>query len=82
MMIYSVSLFSLLFMIISSLYLGLLKGLVSSSDRIQMLRLALNSSSWVHVSEWETQQDEWTPTREVIQYHQVSCTSTVNVGII
>ncbi|XP_066966752.1 nicotinamide/nicotinic acid mononucleotide adenylyltransferase 1 isoform X2 [Macrobrachium rosenbergii] len=46
------------------------EGLASASDRIQMLRLALNSSSWVHVSEWETAQDDWTPTRESVQYHQ------------
>ncbi|XP_069187246.1 nicotinamide/nicotinic acid mononucleotide adenylyltransferase 1 isoform X3 [Procambarus clarkii] len=53
------------------------EGLVSSSDRIQLLRLALNSSSWVHVSEWETRQDDWTPTREVIQYHQNLIKSTL-----
>ncbi|MPC26123.1 Nicotinamide/nicotinic acid mononucleotide adenylyltransferase 2 [Portunus trituberculatus] len=47
------------------------EGLVNATDRVQMLRLALNSSAWVHVSEWETHQDDWTPTREVLQYHQV-----------
>nr|XP_053640908.1 nicotinamide/nicotinic acid mononucleotide adenylyltransferase 1-like isoform X5 [Cherax quadricarinatus] len=53
------------------------EGLVSASDRIQLLRLALNSSSWVHVSEWETRQDDWTPTREVVQYHQNLIKSTL-----
>ncbi|KAK7070777.1 Nicotinamide/nicotinic acid mononucleotide adenylyltransferase 1 [Halocaridina rubra] len=54
------------------------EGLASAGDRIQMLRLALNSSSWVHVSEWETTQDDWTPTREAVQYHQELVDSVVN----
>ncbi|KAK3864161.1 hypothetical protein Pcinc_030131 [Petrolisthes cinctipes] len=53
------------------------EGLVNAGDRVQMLRLALNSSAWVHVSEWETQQDDWTPTREVVQYHQTMIQATV-----
>lgn len=57
------------------------QGLVSASDRIQLLRLALNSSSWVHVSEWETRQDDWTPTREVVQYHQELVDSLVNGNV-
>lgn len=57
------------------------EGLVSATDRVQMLRLALNSSAWVHVSEWETHQDEWTPTREVLQYHQELIDSMVNGNV-
>ncbi|XP_045110989.1 nicotinamide/nicotinic acid mononucleotide adenylyltransferase 1-like isoform X4 [Portunus trituberculatus] len=53
------------------------EGLVNATDRVQMLRLALNSSAWVHVSEWETHQDDWTPTREVLQYHQSLIESTL-----
>ncbi|KAK8379359.1 hypothetical protein O3P69_019335 [Scylla paramamosain] len=57
------------------------EGLVNATDRVQMLRLALNSSAWVHVSEWETHQDDWTPTREVLQYHQELIDSMVNGNV-
>lgn len=57
------------------------EGLVNATDRVQMLRLALNSSAWVHVTEWETHQDDWTPTREVLQYHQELIDSMVNGNV-
>ena len=50
----------------------IIKGLASASERIQMLQLAVASNPWIHVSEWETQQDDWLPTREVLQYHKVN----------
>lgn len=37
-----------------------------------MLRLALQDSSWIRVSDWECHQEEWTRTRLVLQYHQVN----------
>ncbi|KAF2363952.1 Cytidyltransferase-like domain [Trinorchestia longiramus] len=46
------------------------EGLAGSNDRCQMVRLALTSSNWIHLSDWETRQEEWTPTREVLQHHQ------------
>ncbi|XP_053619867.1 nicotinamide/nicotinic acid mononucleotide adenylyltransferase 3 isoform X2 [Plodia interpunctella] len=46
------------------------KDLVAAHHRIAMLKLALRSSSWVKVSEWETQQSGWTRTRVSLQYHQ------------
>lgn len=35
-----------------------------------MLKLALRSSAWIKVSEWETQQEGWTRTRVSLQHHQ------------
>jgi len=44
--------------------------LVSSNHRVAMVKLALQSSNWVRLSEWETQQKGWTRTRMVLQHHQ------------
>ncbi|KAG5670066.1 hypothetical protein PVAND_000352 [Polypedilum vanderplanki] len=46
------------------------KGLASQTHRIAMLKLALKTSNWIRVSEWETQQEGWTRTRNTLQYHQ------------
>ncbi|XP_060807038.1 nicotinamide/nicotinic acid mononucleotide adenylyltransferase 3 isoform X1 [Amyelois transitella] len=46
------------------------KDLVAAHHRIAMLKLALRSSSWIKVSEWESQQSGWTRTRLSMQYHQ------------
>uniref|UniRef100_A0A182VV24 Cytidyltransferase-like domain-containing protein n=1 Tax=Anopheles minimus TaxID=112268 RepID=A0A182VV24_9DIPT len=46
------------------------KGLVSATHRCAMLKIGLKSSDWIHLSDWETQQEEWTRTRQVLQYHQ------------
>ncbi|XP_059611472.1 nicotinamide/nicotinic acid mononucleotide adenylyltransferase 1 isoform X2 [Phlebotomus argentipes] len=46
------------------------KGLVAAKHRSAMLKLALKSSDWIRVSEWETHQDGWTRTRVTLQYHQ------------
>ncbi|XP_045506684.1 nicotinamide/nicotinic acid mononucleotide adenylyltransferase 3 isoform X3 [Colias croceus] len=46
------------------------KDLVAASHRVAMLKLALRSSAWVKVSEWETQQAGWTRTRASMQHHQ------------
>ncbi|KAL4710039.1 hypothetical protein ACJJTC_011624 [Scirpophaga incertulas] len=51
------------------------KDLVASHHRISMLKLALRSSSWIKVSEWETQQSGWTRTRISMQYHQETINS-------
>lgn len=45
-------------------------GLLSQTHRVAMVKLALKTSSWINISEWETQQEEWTPTRATLQYHQ------------
>ncbi|XP_059045555.1 nicotinamide/nicotinic acid mononucleotide adenylyltransferase 1 [Achroia grisella] len=46
------------------------KDLVAAQHRIAMLKLALRSSSWIKISDWETQQNGWTRTRVSLQYHQ------------
>ncbi|XP_058826277.1 nicotinamide/nicotinic acid mononucleotide adenylyltransferase 3 isoform X2 [Topomyia yanbarensis] len=46
------------------------KGLVSATHRCTMIKIALQSSDWIRLSEWETQQEEWTRTRLTLQYHQ------------
>lgn len=35
-----------------------------------MLKLSLQTSNWIRLSEWETQQEGWTRTRNTLQYHQ------------
>lgn len=46
-------------------------GLVSATHRCNMIKIGLQSSDWIRLSEWETQQEEWTRTRLTLQYHQV-----------
>ncbi|KAG7297556.1 hypothetical protein JYU34_019596 [Plutella xylostella] len=46
------------------------KDLVTANHRIAMLKLALKSSDWIKVSEWETRQSGWTRTRLSLAYHQ------------
>ncbi|XP_045539816.1 nicotinamide/nicotinic acid mononucleotide adenylyltransferase 3 isoform X2 [Papilio machaon] len=46
------------------------KDLVAAQHRISMLQLALRTSGWIKVSEWETQQSGWTRTKLSLQYHQ------------
>ncbi|XP_053672990.1 nicotinamide/nicotinic acid mononucleotide adenylyltransferase 1 isoform X2 [Anopheles nili] len=46
------------------------KGLVSATHRCAMIKIGLQTSEWIHLSDWETQQEEWTRTRQVLQYHQ------------
>ncbi|XP_049304427.1 nicotinamide/nicotinic acid mononucleotide adenylyltransferase 1 isoform X2 [Bactrocera dorsalis] len=45
-------------------------GLVAGTHRLAMLRLALRTSNWIRVSDWELQQPQWTPTVDVLQYHK------------
>lgn len=46
------------------------KGLISQTHRLAMLKLALLTSDWIRTSDWECQQDDWTRTRNTLQYHQ------------
>lgn len=39
--------------------------------RRNMSELALSSSDWIRLSEWEMQQSEWTQTHLVLRHHQV-----------
>lgn len=45
------------------------QGLVPAKHRIAMVKLALQSSSWVTVDEWESQQPDWTETVATMRYH-------------
>lgn len=47
------------------------KDLVSSTHRIAMLRLALQDSDWIRLSDWESCQEGHTRTAVVLKYHQV-----------
>lgn len=37
-----------------------------------MSKLALETSEWIKISDWECKQENWSRTRTVIQYHQVN----------
>lgn len=54
------------------------KDLVAAHHRIAMLKLALRSSSWIKISDWETQQSGWTRTRISLQYHQDTINNYIN----
>lgn len=47
------------------------KGLAPSHHRCAMINKALLALPWVKISEWEVKQNDWTRTRQVLQYHQV-----------
>ncbi|XP_037091306.1 nicotinamide/nicotinic acid mononucleotide adenylyltransferase 3-like [Pollicipes pollicipes] len=54
------------------------KDLAPASDRCEMVRRALQTSDWVHLSDWECGRTAWTPTRQVLQHHQELVDSMVN----
>nr|XP_019957243.1 PREDICTED: uncharacterized protein LOC109638618 [Paralichthys olivaceus] len=45
------------------------QGLVLAKHRIAMAKLALQSSNWVTVDEWESQQPDWMETVVTMRYH-------------
>ncbi|KAM7400879.1 hypothetical protein PAMA_005187 [Pampus argenteus] len=45
------------------------QGLVEAKHRIAMAKLALQSSNWVTVDKWESQQPDWTETVVTLRYH-------------
>lgn len=49
--------------------------LVTGVHRCAMVKISLQSSDWIRLSDWEcNEQTEWTRTRFSLQYHQVSRT--------
>lgn len=44
------------------------QGLVLAKHRVAMAELALQSSNWVTVDEWESQQPDWTETVVTMRY--------------
>lgn len=47
------------------------EGLLSATHRISMLKLALQDSDWIKLSDWESCQENHTRTAVVLKYHQV-----------
>lgn len=45
------------------------QGLVSAKHRIAMAKLALQTSDWIRVDEWESRQPDWTETVVTMRYH-------------
>ncbi|XP_062337790.1 nicotinamide/nicotinic acid mononucleotide adenylyltransferase 3 isoform X3 [Osmerus eperlanus] len=45
------------------------QGLVLAKHRVAMAKLALQSSDWVSVDDWESQQPDWTETVVTLRYH-------------
>lgn len=45
--------------------------LISNEHRANMSRLALSTSDWIRLSEWEMEQPGWTQTHLVLHYYQV-----------
>lgn len=58
------------------------KELIPGTYRCEMLKLALKSSDWIQISDWECSQETWSRTRRVLQYHQVKDVEMVNFYII
>ncbi|XP_063064946.1 nicotinamide/nicotinic acid mononucleotide adenylyltransferase 1 isoform X2 [Engraulis encrasicolus] len=52
------------------------KGLIEAHHRIQMARLATESSDWIRVNDWESQQSEWVETAKVVRHHHSVLQST------
>lgn len=47
------------------------KELEYATHRVAMLKEAVKDTNWIKVSTWESQQENWSRTRDVLQYHQV-----------
>lgn len=53
--------------------------LASNEHRRAMVKLALLSSDWIRLSDWEMKQSNFTPTVDVLRYHQVRFMKYKNV---
>ncbi|XP_010224812.1 PREDICTED: nicotinamide mononucleotide adenylyltransferase 3 [Tinamus guttatus] len=45
------------------------QGLVSARHRVAMAKLALETSDWIRVDPWESEQEAWTETVNVLRHH-------------
>ncbi|KAK9501259.1 hypothetical protein O3M35_012002 [Rhynocoris fuscipes] len=54
------------------------KELISATHRCTLVKLALQDSDWIHLSDWECNQEAWLPTKQVLQYHQNKINSFIN----
>jgi nicotinamide mononucleotide adenylyltransferase len=46
------------------------KDLEAATHRLAMVRVALQNSDWIKLSDWECKQETWSRTKQVLQYHQ------------
>ncbi|XP_041952988.1 nicotinamide/nicotinic acid mononucleotide adenylyltransferase 1-like [Alosa sapidissima] len=53
------------------------KGLIEAHHRVQMARLATESSGWIRVNDWESQQSEWVETAKVVRHHHSELLTTL-----
>ncbi|NP_001017629.1 nmnat1-rbp7a protein [Danio rerio] len=51
------------------------KGLIEACHRLEMARLATESSEWITVDDWESQQPEWVETAKVVRHHHAVLSS-------
>ncbi|XP_053339049.1 nicotinamide/nicotinic acid mononucleotide adenylyltransferase 1 [Clarias gariepinus] len=54
------------------------KGLIEACHRVEMARLATETSSWISVDDWESQQPEWVETAKVMRHHHAELSSAEN----
>ncbi|XP_023649408.2 nicotinamide/nicotinic acid mononucleotide adenylyltransferase 1 [Paramormyrops kingsleyae] len=45
------------------------KGLIEACHRVEMAKLAVESSSWIEVDSWEGRQADWQETNKVLRHH-------------
>ncbi|XP_048858943.1 nicotinamide/nicotinic acid mononucleotide adenylyltransferase 1 [Brienomyrus brachyistius] len=45
-------------------------GLIEASHRVEMAKLAVESSSWIEVDSWESRQADWQETVKVLRHHR------------
>lgn len=46
------------------------KKLVPARLRVEMLRAAVSGEEWIQVDDWESQQEQWTRTRDLLSHYQ------------
>ncbi|EDW67764.1 nicotinamide/nicotinic acid mononucleotide adenylyltransferase 3 isoform X1 [Drosophila virilis] len=54
------------------------KGLAPSIDRCAMIKLAVQTSTWIRLSDWEVHQPQWMRTQSVLQHHQNYLNNYIN----
>ncbi|PRD19596.1 UNVERIFIED_CONTAM: Nmnat1 [Trichonephila clavipes] len=54
------------------------KDLISAKHRCEMVDLALQCNDWVKLDCWESDQETWSPTVKVLEYHQNILNSITN----
>ncbi|KAJ8920060.1 hypothetical protein NQ315_011714 [Exocentrus adspersus] len=54
------------------------KELEAATHRIAMIKLSLQNHDWVTLSDWESKQESWSRTKQVLQYHQNRLNAVLN----